>query len=267
MIGLRAYLALAKAGYRRHTAYPVAALAGLFTNLVFGALRAAVMIAAFAGAGSQVGGYRLVQALTYVWLVQGLMTVVQMYGSTEVGQRVRTGELATDLVRPVDLQLSYLAADLGRAAYHLLYRGIPPVVVGALLFDLAAPGDPLGWLAFAASVPLAVTVSFLFRFLYNLSAFWLLDYRGVALVAIILLNLLSGFVVPVNFFPDWLRAVAVATPFPSIIQTPVDIFCGYATGAEALGLLAQQVLWVAVLAALGRVVFAAGRRQLVFQGG
>jgi ABC-2 type transport system permease protein len=263
---LRVYVELAKRGYRRYSSYTTAAVAGLFTNVVFGMLRAAVMGAVFVGS-RHIGGYGLAQAVTYVWLAQGLMTVVQMYGGNDLASRISAGDITIDLIRPVDTQLGYLATDCGRAAYHALYRGVPPVVIGALIYGLVAPADPLVWLAFLTSLVLAVVVSYFFRFLYNTIAFWLLDYRGVALVAVIVTNLLSGFIIPVAFFPHWLAVTALLTPFPSMIQTPVDIFTGHSAGLAALGALGIQAVWVGVLFLAGRSVFLLGKRTLVVQGG
>jgi viologen exporter family transport system permease protein len=107
----------------------------------------------------------------------------------------------------------------------------------------------------------------MFLFAYSLSAFWLLDYRGVSLVAVILTNLLSGFVIPVAFFPHWLRTLADLTPFPSMIQLPVNIITGYTTGGTVIRALVVQAIWVVALLAAGQLLFARGRRHLVFQGG
>ncbi|MGW7574928.1 ABC transporter permease [Streptomyces sp. NPDC054765] len=263
---LRAHAELARYGYRRYATYAKASLIGLGTTVLFGVLRSAVMQGIYAGP-RQVGGYHVAQAITYVWLVQGLMTVVRIYGDTEFATRVRNGQVVADLVRPVPLQTAYLAADLGRAWYHVLHRGVPPVVVGWAFFGLTGPTGPLTWLAFVTSVWLAVVVSTLFRFLYSLSSFWLLDYRGVALIAVILVNLLSGFVMPTGFFPGWLRTVAAATPFPSIVQVPVDVFTGHVTGAAAASALAGQALWAVLLLVAGRWLLAVARRHVVVQGG
>jgi ABC-2 type transport system permease protein len=262
----RAYFELAVRGYRRYTAYIGATVAGLFTNVAFGLLRAAVMLAVFA-ANSHAGGYDAAQALSYVWLVQGLMAVVQMFGNNDLAYRVRSGEISTDLLRPLNVQLAFLSTDLGRAAYQVIYRGLPPVVIGGLLFRLALPSYALQWLAFGLSVLLAAVVSYLFHFLYNLSSFWLVDQRGVSLIAVIVLNLFSGFIVPINFFPSWGAAIANATPFPSIIQVPVDIFTGNIHGPSIASALGTQTAWALILFTCGRMAFAAGRRRLVFQGG
>jgi len=101
----------------------------------------------------------------------------------------------------------------------------------------------------------------------NRSAFWLLDYRGALRIAVALAAFFSGFVIPVRFFPDWLQTLAYATPFPSMLQLPVDVFVGATTGTEVVATLAMQVGWAVVLFAACLAAFSRGTRRLVVQGG
>jgi ABC-2 type transport system permease protein len=257
---------IARRGYRRYAAYPAATVAGAFTNTVFGFMRGYVLLALYRHRGD-VGGYDASDTLTYTWLTQGLIATVYIWGWQDLAIRIRSGDIATDLARPLDPLRAGLAFDLGRALYHALYRGIPPIVVGALVFDLTASGNPLVWAGFAASVVLAVAVSFAWRFLYNAAAFWLLHYRGVAVMAMILANLFSGFIVPIAFFPDWLAAVAHVTPFPAMVQVPIDVFIGKTAGPDVAVALAVQAAWLLLLLAACRAALAAGTRRLVIQGG
>lgn len=263
---MRLYWEIARRGYRRYAAYPAATWAGLFTNVVFGFMRGSVLLALFRQR-DEIGGYDASDTITYVWLTQALIATIAIWGWKDLGERIRSGDIAIDLSRPLDPQLGGLAFDLGRAWYHGLFRGIPPLLVGAALFDLTLPSSPLVWVAFLVSVCLASCVSFAFRFLYNLPAFWLTDYRGVAVIAIIAVNLLSGFSVPVAFFPSWLAAIARATPFPAMIQTPIDLFVGNTSGTAVVEALAVQAGWLTALLFAGRTLFAAGTRRLVIQGG
>ena len=168
--------------------------------------------------------------MTYVWLAQGLLMTIYIWGWYEVALRVRSGDVATDLQRPVDFQAYWLAQDLGRALYHALFRGVPPFVVGALVFDVLVPGEPVTWLAFVVSVALAVVVSFAFRFLFNLAAFWLLDYRGAGDARDGRLDVLLRPDRPARVLPDWLEALAWALPFAAMVQAPIEVFLGHAEG-------------------------------------
>jgi ABC-2 type transport system permease protein len=78
---------------------------------------------------------------------------------------------------------------------------------------------------------------------------------------------LSGFVLPLPFFPDWLEAIARVLPFAAMVQIPIDVFLEQATGAEVAGLLLLQALWAVILLGLARIVLGAAIRQLVVQGG
>jgi ABC-2 type transport system permease protein len=263
---LRLGFELARRGYRRYAAYPGATWAGVFTNTFFGFLIAYTLLAVFEQR-DVVGDYDARDAVTYTWLAQGMLMTIYLWGWFEVALRVRSGDVATDLQRPLDFQGYWLAQDLGRAAYHALFRGVPPFLLGALVFDLLVPTNPLVWLAFVVSVTLAVVTSFAFRFLFNLVAFWLLDYRGAGVLAMVASTFLSGQIVPIAFFPDWLALLAWALPFAAMVQAPIEIWLGHAEGLELLGLLALQAFWAGALLLFGRAVLAAGMRKLVIQGG
>jgi ABC-2 type transport system permease protein len=257
---------IARRGYARWAAYPAASFAGAFTSIVFGFLRTYVLLALFAQRAN-VNGYSVAAAITYVWLTQGMMMTTFIWGWNELAQRIRTGDIAIDLVRPIHPLRFALDFDLGRAAYHALFRGLPPLIVGALFFRLVLPADPITWLAFLTSLLLAVIVSFGFRLLYNIVAFWTMDNRGPAMIAVLVGTLFSGFLVPIAFFPEWLGAIAHVTPFPAMLQIPVDIYVGVAVGPSLVGDLFVQLAWGIALLSAARALFALGVRRLEVQGG
>ncbi|MFF1451620.1 ABC transporter permease [Streptomyces sp. NPDC058274] len=253
-------------GFWRHATYRMATAAGVFTNTVFGLIMAYVFIALW-DVKPHLGGYDQAQALTYVWLGQALLMVVSVMGGgfeDELIERIRTGDIAIDLYRPADLQLWWLAQDAGRALFHLLGRGVVPLVFGAVFFDLALPADALTWVAFLVAVALGVLVSFSIRYLVALAAFWLLDGAGVAQIAWIAGLFCSGMVLPLNVFPGVLGEVVRALPWASLIQAPVDVLLGT---ADPLGTYARQAAWALALLAAGRLVQSVATRRVVVQGG
>ncbi|MFQ6396862.1 ABC transporter permease [Nocardia sp. KC 131] len=261
------YFCLAGAGFRRQSQYRLAMFAGLFTNCVFGFVRAAVMMAAVR-ASDGFGGYDEGSIGAYVWLSQGMLGATQFMGPPlELVERVKNGDIAIDFLRPVDVQFGYLAADLGRAAATILPRGIPSVLVGVLTFGLTMPNTPGPYLLGFFSVLLAVTLSFLCLFAVGLIGFWVVETRGLRVLYQISGTFLAGLFVPVHMFPDWLRTIADVTPFPSILQSPIDILSGRITGTESVTVIAAQMFWVLFIGAVGRVLLAAGRRRLEVQGG
>ncbi|QDP98423.1 ABC transporter permease [Microlunatus elymi] len=264
---MRRYFLLASAEFRRQSTYRLALAAGVFTNSIFGFIRFSVFYAALIGAGGTIAGYDKAEASTYVWLGQGLLAGIGLMSQHEVSERVRTGEIAIDLSRPLDLQLSYWARDFGRAALMLPARGLLPLIIGALTTGLALPDSwtaaPLGLFSLAC----AVSISFLLRYGVNLISFWTFDVQGYANLYLLLMSLLSGFYVPVHIFPGWLQTIAQASPFPSMFQSPIDVISGRVIGGAALQVIGVQLIWIAVLVLITRLMMWRAQSRLVVQGG
>ena len=175
------YAAVAARSFRRFSTYRAATLAGVFTNSVFGVIYSYAYLALW-NQRPDAGGYDATDAVTYVWLGQALLMTTALWGggtTDDLADRIRSGDVAVDLYRPVGLVGWYLAGDLGRAAYHVISRGVPPTIVGLLLFDIALPGTPEAAVGFPLSLTLRVVTSFGIRFLVAGSAFWLLDQTGL----------------------------------------------------------------------------------------
>ena len=264
----RAYLALARAGFRRYATYRQAMVAAVVTNSVFGFLRVAIMMAV-AGAGTRVvAGYDAPQLATFVWAGQGLIGVVLLWSPPDLAERIRTGDVVTDLLRPLDPVWQHLASDLGRAGYAALTRFVVPVLVGALAYDLFVPRRPATYLLFACSALFATIVCFGCRYLVNASAYWLLDVRGPNTLWTLSSGMLSGLYFPVWFLPDAAAAILiVGTPFPSLVQLPLDVLLERGSVGFQLLLLSVQAGWVVAILGLCRLAQARGERKLVIQGG
>jgi ABC-2 type transport system permease protein len=263
------YAAVAVRGFRRYATYRTATAAGVFTNTVFGLIIAYSYIALWSQR-PHLGGYSQPQALTYVWLGQAVLTTMALMGGgfeDELGERIRSGDIAVDLYRPADLQAWWLAADLGRALFQLLARGVVPMVAGSLLFTLALPHTALTWLLFAVSLLLGMVVSFALRYLVALSFFWLLDGAGVSQVVWLAGLFFSGMLLPLSVFPGTLGAVAQALPWSAMLQVPADVLLGRHHGAGAVGALGFQAAWAVALLAAGRGLQALATRRVVVQGG
>jgi len=278
---MRLYLELAKKSFQRQVAYRSATIAGFATNVFFGGLRASILIAVFdaqtrdaqtpgahmPGALSIIAGYSVRDAVTYTGVTQALIAMTALWGWFDMIRSIKSGEVASDLAKPFDYYGFWLAQDVGRGVYQLVARGVTIMAVFVALFGASLPATAEQWALAMISVALALLLSFAWRFLVSTIAFWATDALGIARMLYFLMTFPSGFVVPVAFMPDWLQALCYATPFPSFINTPVEVYLGRAQGADGLGLIAVQALWLAALVALGRGAAEAGRRKLTIQGG
>jgi ABC-2 type transport system permease protein len=268
ILSLRVYAALASAGFRRYATYRQATVAAAFTNSTFGFLRCFVLLAAADATGGTVAGYSGTRLATFVWISQGLLGTVGLWSPAEYAERIRSGDVAADLLRPVDLVGQQLATDLGRAGYAVLTRFVIPIVVGAIAFDLYTPVRLATYPLFALSMLLATVTCFGCRFLVNASVYWLLDARGPQLGWTVASSVLTGMYFPLRFLPGpAVVALFVVTPFPSLVQTPLDVVTERVDTLGQLELIALQLGWAVVILALAWWVQRRGERRLVVQGG
>lgn len=254
-------------GFRTQTAYRAAMLAGLLANATFGFLKAAVLLATVRAAGGEVAGYDAGEMSAYVWLSQGLLGAVNLFGGSEFADRVRTGDVAVDFARPVSPQLAAIAHEVGKASATLIPRGLPSVLIGGLVVGMTMPSTPLPYLLGVLSLVLGMSVSAGLVQLLATAGLWLVETRGLQVLYMVVSGFFAGLFVPIALFPGWLRALVEATPFPSMLMYPIDVLSGRVDLTASLRLLGVQSLWLAAVVAAGALATHAGRRRLEVQGG
>jgi ABC-2 type transport system permease protein len=263
---MRLYWELSKLAFQRQITYRAATLAGLATNLFFGLLRVAVLMALY-GNRTQVEGVSTADAITYTGISQGTIAFLSLFSWYELMNSVYTGSVASDLLKPMRFFSFWMAQDFGRAIASLLLRGAPIIAAYVIIFDITFPQDIAQWGFFVLALILAWLVSFSWRFLVNLAAFWTPNALGIGRLAFIVSWFFSGFMMPLRFFPDWFVSLCYLTPFPHMVNTLIEIYLGLLRGQELVAALAGQVAWAVILIAASRLVLGAGVRRLVIQGG
>lgn len=263
---MRLFVEIVRRSFRRHLTYRAAALAGLVTNFFFGLLRVAVLLALY-GPRQEVEGITVAGVITYMALTQAVIAYLSMFGWYDLMQSVYSGEVATDLLKPIGLFTFWLAQDAGRALLNLLLRGVTIMLVFALMFDLTYPQTAVQWLALLLSIILSWLVSFAWRFLVNLPAFWTPNARGIMRFGFVLSWFCSGFLMPLRFLPDWVQRLTALTPFPHMLNTVVEVYLGVLDGPALAQALLLQAAWAVGLVVMGQWALRTGVRRLVILGG
>lgn len=260
------YIEVARTAYRRQLVYRWANLAGLCTNIFFGAVFSYVIIALY-HARPVVTGYDVQDALRYTWLVQAMIMVVLPFGWYDLMLTIRSGEVVSDLSKPCDFYWYWFSREFGRSIYYLLFRCVPTYIAGMLLFGIGLPGEWRSWLGYSIALLIALMLGIAYRFMSNVMAFWVIEARAMVTLAITTAQFFAGNYVPLPFFPPWLRSLADWLPFSGLMNVPTEIFLGKLTGSAFWFAMSRQVFWFAVftLGMLALTSFAT--RRVVAQGG
>jgi len=261
---MRGYRALARATARAALAYRFNLLLGLGAVLV--QLVASLAVWRVILAQSPVHGFTWPQMQAYLLVAFAAGTVVSALGDFRMAFRILDGDVALDLVKPVDYQKARLAETIGGLWIELVLVG---VVVGVTLAVAGGVDAPAGatLALFLVSMLLLVPLKFLIVYVSTLACFWTQNFTGVQWARVAVINLLSGALIPLAYLPGWLATVAQWSPFAGLTSTPALIFLGRVDVRHGLELVAVQLGWVLVLWFGARLVWRAGLRRLTVNGG
>ena len=232
------------------------ALSGVLPLIMLGVWSGSGAAAAAGLSAQQLSHYFLaafvVRQFTVVWLIQVFE------------DDALQGRLSPFLLQPLSPLWRYLAAHFSEQASR-----IPFVAVMLLAVGLAAPG--LLWLPSAGTLLLgilAIVAAFLLRFLLQVLVttlcFW--SERAAALDRLLMIPylFLSGIVAPLDTFPPGVRRLALATPFPWMVDFPARLLAGEPVNV-ALGFGAIAA-WCLLLLPIGHWLWRAGLRRYSAMG-
>jgi ABC-2 type transport system permease protein len=263
---VRAYLAVLSARFRTLLQYRAAAAAGMVTQLFWGLIRV-MIFEGFYRSTTASQPMPLEQVITYVWLGQATIGLLPWNMDPELRSLVRSGNVAYELVRPLDLySLWYMRSAAHRLAPTLL-RFTPLMVLAAMFFGLRPPASWAAGAAWLLSCVGALAIASAVSTLMAISMIRTLSGEGISRLIAAITVPLTGLVIPLPLFPDWAQPLLNFQPFRHIMDVPFRLYLGDLPASSIGWVLLQQAAWTGVLALLGRWVLARETRRLVVQGG
>ncbi|WP_047153465.1 ABC transporter permease [Aneurinibacillus tyrosinisolvens] len=264
---LRVYLEFSRKAFQRSAAYRFDAWTRLFSNIIFLFMWGFIWYGLYSGKGS-VAGVSFESMLSYIVISQMLQGI---HGAGtplwEIQERVRTGDIAMELMRPYDYPTRTLFSDFGNIAFHFLTAVLPLYVALFWIFDLHMPSSAAQWALFLFSAIIGYLIRYSIELTFGLFTFWLIETGGIEDVFYFSISLFSGAFIPLWFFPDWLGSVARFLPFQGIFFIPNSIFTGELQGQALTEALVIQFVWLAISFAILRWVWARASLKIVVQGG
>ena len=262
-VAIKAYPQMLKTGFAAAVAYRAEFLIWMFSTnmpLVMLAIWAAAARSGPVGSYTQQGFAAYYLAALLVRLMTGAWVVWEMT------MEIRQGTLALRLLRPIHPLLQWSADNI--AAIPM--RGVVAIpVIGILLFVarselshdwfswlLLCPALLGGWLLYFLVQAIIGTLALRVESAASLFDAWL----GFS-------NILSGYLVPLDLFPDAVRKLALVLPFRFQLSFPVELMLGRWSPTEALQLLGAQWAYVLLFLLATRVAWRSGLRHYAAYGG
>lgn len=213
------------------------------------------------------GGVSVDTMLTYTVISSMISVVLITNVEWRITESVQTGAIAIDLMRPVNIFGVFFAENLGSVTALFFQNLLPIFIIGSLFIKLPAPRGAFEFVLFMLSLVLAFCINWYLSVIFGMFSFKVIEMSALIQVKKHLVRLLSGSMIPLWFFPNWLRAVLECLPFPYIYQMPLSIYVGQYTNESLVRGLTIQALWVIALMFIESRLEKQAIKHVMVQGG
>jgi ABC-2 type transport system permease protein len=263
---VRVYAEFIRVGFVNTLAYRLRYYTGIVTYFIYVSVYYFIWKAIYENSTS-IEGFDFGHMLTYIavgWIIRSFYfnNIDQ-----DIAYAVTEGKLAMDLIKPVNPQFMYIAQALGESLFRLGMLTAPTAVVLLVVYPIQRPASALHFAGFFASVVLSFFIVAGINFTVGTFAIRLKSILGLLRAKYFLLELFSGLLIPISFFPHIFQNMFSVLPFQYISYIPVLIYLGKISGMGIVKALAVQVFWILVLLAIGDAMWRWSSRKITIQGG
>ena len=243
---LAPYAEFSRIGFVNILAFRLRYFTGIITYLLNVTVYYFIWSAVFRNGGT-IAGFNLRQMITYIsvgWILRSFYwnTIDQ-----EMAYEVIEGKIAMDLIKPVSVQWMWIFRAMGESAFRLVLLTAPTAIVVALVFPVQGPASGLDFALFVIGAIGSFFLMGAINFMIGTCAIPLKSILAMIRAKYWLIELLSGLLIPMTYFPNGVQKVLAWLPFEHIAYTPLSIYLGRFSTQKAIELLCLQWIWVIVL--------------------
>jgi ABC-2 type transport system permease protein len=218
----------------------------------------------FQSAGTDtISGMTLYSTMWYLMMAETIELSRPALART-ISDTVKDGSIAYILNKPYSFLLYQFSNSMGETVFRALMNALlGSVVVWRLV---GPPPGPTAWLFALIALFGTWILNFCMTCLIGLSAFLVEDVAPFMWIYQKFIFILGGFLIPLNFYPEWLQKIALALPFSAMIYGPSRLFVE--PSLELLGtVLFMQSAWIIATGTVLVISFRRGMAYLTVNGG
>lgn len=266
---MKSYLSYFKLRFITNLQYRMEALAGILTQIFFALIYIMIYLAFYESGGNPPLEWQ--ELVNYMWLQQTFFALIYPFDrESELLSMIKNGNLAYELIRPQDFYFKWYIKMLSKRLVAVLLRFIPLIVLAVSLpypFHLSSPYSVGNLIVFIIALILGLFLITSLNLLIHLLTMFTLDEKGTLTTYNVISEILIGGVIPLPFFPLWLKQIAEHLPFRYIGDFPFRIYSNSIPLEEGYTLILGSIIWIIITIIIGYIVSKISLKKAVIQGG
>jgi viologen exporter family transport system permease protein len=263
---LAPYVAFGRVAFLQILAYRLRYFTGILTYVVNVSVYYFIWRAIYREGGI-IQGFNFEQMVTYVVVGWIIRTFYYNNIDREMANDVQQGHIAAKLARPVNYQAMQISQSVGESVFRMIMFTLPTGAVILAIYPVQAPASWLAACVFLLSLFYSFVIFASINFIIGTCAVYLQSILGLIRAKYFLIEILSGLVIPISFFPDPLVRLSQWLPFQHISYTPLMIYMGKISGKSLALVLLVESFWAVTLLFAGHWFWIQATRKLTVQGG
>lgn len=219
------------------------------------------------GVGGIVENIDLKDMITFTIISSIVRMLIQSNIAYIIATKVRTGEIAMDLIKPINFKGYFFSEQLSENSFGFLTIGLPVLLFSILSYGFKMTSSVLYFILFLTSLILGITIMFYIDYILGLCIFWVKNEVYIGFIGRALFDIFSGALIPLWFYPNFLVRMAAYLPFRLVAFEPIAIYLGKLDLEASFKVLLLQVFWIGILYLIERGVWKAAQNKVFIQGG
>lgn len=265
----KAYLPFATNVFQRLISYKANVIIFLFGEFMMLATSYYLWRAIYKStSNTAINGFSLNEMIIYVLMSFLTSLMISVDISYDISKEVKDGSIAINLIKPISYEKRMMFQAFGNVMYNFVVIFILGfIAINILFYKYTASLSVINILLYIISTIFGILINFYFSYTFGLLSFKITNMWGLSQIMQSIVQLLSGALIPIVFFPRIVQKLITFLPFSSTIYTPTMIYLGKLTGISLIKALFIQIIWIVILAIIAKLMWNTLVKKLTILGG
>lgn len=189
-------------------------------------------------------GYDRDQMITYIFLVGVLQSVILASILHGLANRIYSGELSNELLKPVNIYGYLISQELADKAKNFFFIIIESIILFLIFKPTLIFPSLANFLFFILFTFGALMLYFFIQLIFGSIGFYSNDTWGPRFLFFMFVEFTAGKLFPLNILPQTIQSIIYLTPFPYLSFIQIQIFLEKLSYTEVLKNALILCLWI-----------------------